>query len=162
MWTFSEDPDKENEYLMSCAKGNHSRDKSGLRFTPEEVVVTLPNGDKEPTPRMNWLGKTTLRAQDVMDKQKENAKTGKNDKQSEAARAFLRVRFTEATGHRCKDLYAEAEKEGITVTTLKRARYQLVESGELNILVDDRRNKGDGYWWMLSAAAKTMDDTDVL
>jgi len=28
--------------------------------------------------------------------------------------------------------------------------------------VDDRRNKGDGYWWMLSAAAKTMDDTDVL
>jgi len=115
VWTFSEDPDKENEYLMTCAKGNHSRDKSGLRFTPEEVVVTLPNGDKEPTPRMNWLGKTTLRAQDVMDKQKENAKTGKNDKQSEAARAFLRVRFTEATGHRCKELYAEAEKEGITV-----------------------------------------------
>lgn len=162
VWTFSEDPDKENEYLMTCAKGNHSRDKSGLRFTPEEVVVALPNGDKEPTPRMNWLGKTTLRAQDVMDKQKENAKTGKNDKQSEAARAFLRVRFTEATGHRCKELYAEAEKEGITVPTLKRARYQLVESGELNILVDDRRNKGDGYWWMLSAAAKTMDDTDVL
>jgi hypothetical protein len=64
---------------------------------------------------MNWLGKTTLRAQDVMDKQKENAKTGKNDKQAEAARAFLRVRFTEATGHRCEEMYAEAEKEGITV-----------------------------------------------
>jgi hypothetical protein len=72
------------------------------------------------------------------------------------------MRVSGATGHRCKELYAEAEKEGITVPTLKRARYQLVESGELNILVDDRRNKGDGYWWMLSAAAKTMDDTDVL
>jgi hypothetical protein len=54
------------------------------------------------------------------------------------------MRVSGATGHRCKELYAEAEKEGITVPTLKRARYQLVESGELNILVVDRRNKGDG------------------
>jgi hypothetical protein len=95
---------------------------------------------------MEWLGSTELRAQDVLDKQKDKAKNGNQDRKLEAGKALLRMKFNQAAEHKCTDLYDEAGKEDISVDTLKRAKRALKD--ELAIIVDDRRGAGLGYWWV--------------
>ncbi len=161
-WTFSEDPNTDGEYLMTNAKGNNSRDKSGMRYKPVEVEVELPGGKKQPVCKMEWLGRTDMKAQDVLDTQREKARNGGADRKVEFAKAFLRMKFSDKSQHKCSELYGQAEAEEINDRTLKRARIELEKSGELVIKVDDRRNKGDGYWWIVIQPEKTIPPTDVL
>jgi len=60
----------------------------------------------------------------------------------------LRISLRSATPRisRCTDLYDEAGKDSISVDTVKRARRALKD--ELNIVVEDRRDAGLGYWWV--------------
>ncbi len=146
MWTFSEDPDVEGEYLMTNTKGNHCRDKTGLRYKTAEVSVRFPDGTSHPYPKMEWLGTTKLKAQDVLDKEREARRNGGQDKKIDIARAWLRARFNDKKQYKCSTLYSEAEAEGINDKMLKRARVDLMK--EMNITVDDRRQKGSGYWWV--------------
>ena len=148
-WTFSEDPDKEGEFLMTNNKGNNTRDKSGLRLQPVGQVVKFPDGTEHEYPKVKWLGKTTLRAQDVQDKEKANSKDGGQDRKVSMAKSILLMKFHDGREHKCTDLYDEAKKEGIGPDTLKRARRQLEGNGDLSILVEDRRSSGDGYWWVV-------------
>jgi AAA domain len=140
-WTFSDDPDKEDEYLMSNNKGNHAKDKSGLRLRPVGVSIRFPDNTEHDYPRVEWLGKSSLRAQDVQDKQRDNAKNGNSSRKIDAAKSLLLMKFAQSPQHKCTELYDEAEKEGISADTMKRARIQLLESRELVIDVDDRRGR---------------------
>ena len=58
-WKFSEDPGKEGEFLMTNNKGNHAKDKSGLRVRPVGTLVRFPDGAEHEYPKIEWLGKTT-------------------------------------------------------------------------------------------------------
>jgi hypothetical protein len=57
------------------------------------------------------------------------------------------MKFAQKREYKCTDLYDEAAKEDISVDAMKRARRQLGESKELDIIVEDRRSSGGGYWW---------------
>jgi hypothetical protein len=146
-WTFSEDPDKEGEFLMTNNKGNHAKDKSGLRLRPVGAVVLFPDGTEHEYPKVEWLGKTNLRAQDVQDKEKANTKDGSQDRKVSMAKSLLLMKFAQGREYKCTDLYDEAKKEGISADAMKRARRQLEKSEELDIIVEDRRATGGGYWW---------------
>jgi hypothetical protein len=160
---FSEDPDKPGEFLMTSTKGNHTKDKSGLRLRPTGTDVRFPDGTHHDYPRCEWLGSTEMRSQDVIDKQKDNAKNGSQDKKLGMAKSLLRMKFAQGPQHKCTDLYEEADKEGISVDTMKRARRQMLESKELLTDVDDRRSTGQGYWWITGETpTKVAEPEDVI
>ena len=147
-WTFSEDPDKEDEFLMTNNKGNNTRDKSGLRLRPVGQMVKFPDGTEHEYPKVAWLGPTNLRAQDVQDKEKANSKEGGQNRKVSIAKAILLTKFAQNWEYKCTDLYDEAlAKEGISSDTMKRARKQLGENKQLDIIVEDRRGKDGHYWW---------------
>ena len=54
------------------------------------------------------------------------------------------VKFAQRRGYKCTDLYDEAAKEDKSVDAMKRARRQLGESKELDVIVEDRRSSGGG------------------
>jgi len=58
-WKFSEDPDKEGEFLMTNNKGNHAKDKSGLRVRPVGTLVRFPDGTEHEYPKIEGLAKLT-------------------------------------------------------------------------------------------------------
>ncbi len=148
-WTFSEDPDKEGEFLMANNKGNNAKDKSGLRLRPVGKVIRFPDSTEHEYPKIEWMGKTNLRAQDVQDKEKANTKNGNQDRKVSMAKSLLLMKFAQRREYKCSDLYDEASKEDISADTMKRARRQLGESKELDIIVEDRRGSGGGYWWAI-------------
>ena len=88
-WKFSEVPDKEGEFLMTNNKGNHAKDKSGLRVRPVGTLVRFPDGTEHEYPKIEWLGETNLWAQDVQDKEKVNRKTGNQDRKVSMAKSLL-------------------------------------------------------------------------
>ena len=54
----------------------------------------------------------------------------------------LRMKFAQKRGYKCTDLYDEAAKEDIRVDAMKRARRQLGESKELDIITLDAPTPG--------------------
>ena len=66
------------------------------------------------------------------------------------------MKFVRKRGYKCTDLYDEAAKEDKSVDAMKRARRQLGESKELDIIVEDRRSSGGGYWWAVLSITPTI------
>jgi hypothetical protein len=51
-----------------------------VRVRPVGTLVRFPDGTEHEYPKIEWLGKTNLWAQDVQDKEKVNRKTGNQDR----------------------------------------------------------------------------------
>lgn len=169
-WSFAKDPEKEGEFLMTNGKGNHNRDKSGMRYKVVGVDVKLPNGEVDNAPLMMWLDTTKLSAQDVQDKQKELARN--RDAKVDKFKQLLLTLFPAGkyTERSYKEVYAEATKEGLgegesMTKGVQRAKAQLTQSGERVIQGDDRRPFGKGFWMVHNPGFKPepqMSDTAVM
>lgn len=140
MWTFSQDPDTENEYLMTSTKGNHARRKTGLRYRIAEEMVRLTDGTVQSTPRMEWLGSTDLRAQDVLDKQREKSREGRDGSKVNVAIGLLQSRVPD----KAAKLFGDAEKMDISEKTLRRAKDKL---GLVALQRDPHGAKASCWWW---------------
>lgn len=136
VYSCSRDPENDDEFYFTLVKGNLTKKRTGMKYKMAEKTI-----DGITAPYIDWTGETDEDANSVMAKVKE-ARSGKNQ-QIDKARLFLPMALEK--GQRpAKDLYRDAQAEGISVDQLKRAKY------ELNI---KSVKKADGwYWWLPNPA----------
>jgi hypothetical protein len=154
-WGFSRDTEDDELCHMSRIKNNLSKDRTGLDYKLESKEVEVKGRTLE-HPYIVWMGVNENTADDLMAKEREARRNGQENKKGDLATAFLRMKFSEKSQHKCATLYVEAEAEGISVSSLKRARTKLLGSGELTTMVDDRRAFGTGYWWIMPEQQSSM------
>lgn len=155
-WGFSRDKEEKDICHMVLIKNNLSKKRTGLDYKLVSKAV-LAGGKMVEHPCIEWLGENDDTADDLMDKERESRRNGGESKKLDAAKAFLRMKFSDKKQHKCVALYSDAEAGGITDRTLKRARMDLLKSGELITSVDDRRGQGNGYWWIVPDKGNVME-----
>ena len=124
IWNFSSDPEHEGEYLMSKAKGNTTKLKTGMRYKIESTDVTLSDGSVDSCPRIEWLGVHDMSADAVDQKVRDANNNGNDGPDTKLGRAkiFIRLELEDGAPKPVRLLYEKAEKhEGISVSTMKRA-----------------------------------------
>jgi len=156
VWSFSRDAEDKSKYHMAFVKGNLGKDKTGLEYTIEETIVDIP-GKSVGIPRIVWGTKSEVDADDLL-KQERNNKDARDFK-LEAARIFL---STLQLPMKAVEIYEKAEAQGISGTTMKRAK------AELGIVGRKRLNV---WWWCPtgsvektfpnSVAETTVADSDI-
>ena len=117
-WGFSRDAEDKSLYHMAFVKGNLGKVKSGINYTIEETFVDI-GGKSVGSPRINWGDKIEEDADDLL-KAERNNKEVKDTKQVKAItliKALMPIKSV--------DLYDKAEAEGISVETIKRAKYKI-------------------------------------
>jgi hypothetical protein len=140
---FSRDPDNRNEYFMSMVKGNLSKKQSGIRYTIGEKMV-----DGLKAPFIMWGEEHDSTADELLNQERDTG-SRKDNKQITAAREYLPSAL--AKGARlAKELYAEAEKLGISVDTMKRAKNEI---GGITV-----RKTTNGWVWEILRDDPTVDD----
>ncbi len=117
-WGFSRDPDNKEEFFMSLVKNNLSKRRTGMKYKIGEKEV-----DGILAPYTVWGEETESTANDLLDAER-NTTGRKDNKQITLARIFLPAALSKGP-RLARELYAEAEKEGISADQLKRARYEL-------------------------------------
>ena len=125
---------------MSRVKNNLSKKMGGLRYTITEKEIKLTGGAPASLPRITWGEETEETANEVLDRERDT-QGRRNNKQINLARVFLPVAL-EKGPRLARDLFKEAEAEGISPDQLKRAKY------ELNV---QSLKKADGWWWFKHA-----------
>jgi putative DNA primase/helicase len=132
VWGFSRDTEDKSKYYMAHVKGNLGKDKSGLEYTIEETMVDIP-GKSVGIPRIVWGAKSELDADELL-KLERNNKDAKDFK-LEAARILI---STLKLPMKAVEIYEKAEAQGISSTSMKRAK------AELGLLA---RKKLNVWWW---------------
>jgi putative DNA primase/helicase len=115
-WGFSRDPDNKDEFFMSLVKNNLSKRRTGMKYKIAEKDV---NGII--APHTVWGEETEATANELLDAERDTSGR-KDNKQITLARAFLPFALKGKGARPCTELYREAEAEGISVATLKRAK----------------------------------------
>lgn len=108
---------------MSRVKNNLSKKMGGLRYTITEKEIKLTGGAPASLPRITWGEETEETANEVLDRERDT-QGRRNNKQINLARVFLPVAL-EKGPRLARDLFKEAEAEGISPDQLKRAKYEL-------------------------------------
>jgi AAA domain/Bifunctional DNA primase/polymerase, N-terminal len=152
VWGFSRDAEEKELCHMSLVKNNLSAKRSGLdyRLISKEVEV---EGPMIPHPIIEWAGENEATADELAAKERDIAKDGSRGKMAGMADAFLVSKFAEAPKWQCLVLYADAEKEGISVDALKRRKTTHGLSS---------RKVGDHWWWMKPEANLTPEERTMV
>ena len=141
IWAFSSDPENKDEYYMSKAKGNLSkRGIGGLKYKIVDAEVTLSDGSNDTKPRIEWLGKHDMDANEVEQKSKDAARES-NPVDTKVGRAKLLLLAELEKGPRlASEMYALGLKElEADEQVMKRAKWQL------NV----QCSKGRPFYWSL-------------
>ena len=141
-WTFDTDPDGSGNFLMTSTKGNYAKDKSGLKFKTVGRVVKFKDGKECEYPKIEWLGKTDMKSQDVMDTKKDNQNARKDTKTSLAKGLIL-----SSLPLTPPELFELARKEGITRTAVYEAKKELELEG-IAIHSEQVGTKNERRWWL--------------
>jgi len=124
VWGFGYDADDKTLRHMLLIKGNLSEKRTGMSYKLVSTPIKLDKGDDDGQPVCDWQGETDEDADDMLAKKREKAKSGGADLKSDAAQMMLTREL--ANGWRLlRDLHRQREKEGISESTMKRARYAL-------------------------------------
>jgi KaiC/GvpD/RAD55 family RecA-like ATPase len=159
VWGFSRDTKDKEVCHMAFVKGNLGKVKSGINYSIEDTHVDI-NGKSVGVPYILW-GETIEEDADDLLKAERNNKDVKDTK-SLIALALIRSMIPA----KAKDIYAKAEAEGLTIPTLKSAKYKIEG------IVTEKR--GNEWWWFVrgadtaakadrfNATADNLDTNDVL
>jgi putative DNA primase/helicase len=150
IWNFASDPENEDEFLMSRAKGNTMRLKTGMRYKMAQVDVPLSDGTVDQCPRIEWLGTHDMNADAVDQVAKEASQEGGTSDVTKIGKARLLISAELASGKRlARELYALGEKQDIGERTMQRACRELrvVYSG----------GKGSPVYWSIPNPAQEKD-----
>jgi putative DNA primase/helicase len=124
VWGFGYDADDKTLRHMLLVKGNLSEKRAGLSYRLVNAAIKLDDGEEDGQPVCDWQGETDEDADDLLAKKREKAKNGGVELKSDAAQMMLKRAL--ANGWRLlRDLHHIREKEGISESTMKRARYAL-------------------------------------
>jgi putative DNA primase/helicase len=133
VWTFAQDTEDETLYRMVNTKGNLLRNKNGFEYQIVGVDIDI-NGKLVNHPRIQWGKETNMRADDVL-------KAERNNKDSKDTKSIMATAIIKSMlPCKAKDVYRKAEDEGVSIETIKRAKYQLAG------IVTRQRNK-EWWWW---------------
>jgi putative DNA primase/helicase len=148
IWNFSPNPDDKEERLMSLVKSNVGS-TAGQKFRVKVVDITLLDGTKAETARCEWLGDHNEDADEVTARGRDQRQQG--DRQKDIAVAFIRMKLSDGMKP-AKEMYKQAEKEGIAEKTLQRAKYSLgVRS------VPSPKGEKSWYWTLNQAEDPVME-----
>jgi len=124
VWGFGYDADDKTLRHMLLIKGNLSEKRTGMNYKLVNTAVKLDDGEEDHQPVCDWQGETDEDADDMLAKKREKAKNGGADLKSDAAQTML-LRELGDGWRLLRDLHRIREKEGISESTMKRARYAL-------------------------------------
>ena len=162
-WDFSRDPDNKEEFMMTHIKGNLSKKRSGVRYKTTGVLVKIGDGSEQEHPHIEWLGETEDSANEVLNKTRDNAKSGGDLTKESKASLLINLMLDSPAGDvKATDLYSKGESEGLSVPTIKAASYSMKHVGK-------ERRGGQWYWFdkrKREAATEQYDrkmmDTEVM
>jgi putative DNA primase/helicase len=131
-YSFSRNPDDKSEFFMARAKGNLTKNHGGMKYVIDEKEV----GPGIKAPYIKWMEEIEESANEIAERDRDV--DGRRElKQIDKARLFLPVAM-EKGPRLARELYKEAEAEGISQKTLKTVRY------EMNL---QTIQKSDGWYW---------------
>jgi hypothetical protein len=136
VWTFSRDTDNKDLHHMAWAKGNFSKDYSGIDYTIEEAQVVLSSGETVGIPHILWGAKSELSADELL-------KAARNNKDTKDTKTLIAIALIR-TMMPCmaRKAYEKADKEeGISEETMKKAKARI--EGVLT------RRHGGAWWWYM-------------
>jgi putative DNA primase/helicase len=138
VWGFSKDPEDKDKFHMAHVKGNLTKDKSGLDYNIVEAVVDIQS-KQVGVPRIVWGAKFEGDADDLLEASRD--RKDKSDVKKTVAKALLRgvIKYPA----KATDVYRQGEAEGITGSTLKKAKIELAQEGFTLIA----KKQFDGWWW---------------
>lgn len=124
VWGFGYDADDKTLRHMLLVKGNLSEKRTGMSYKLVNTAIKLDYGEEDGQPVCDWQGETDEDADDMLAKKREKAKNGSPELKSDAAQMMLKREL--ANGWKLlRDLHRIREREGISESTMKRARYTL-------------------------------------
>lgn len=121
IWNFAHNPDDKEERLMSLVKSNVGA-TAGQKFRVKKTEIKLVDGTGAETACCEWLGEHNEDADEVTARGRDQRQQG--DRQKDIAVAFIRMKLSDGMKP-AKEMYKQAEKEGIAEKTLQRAKYSL-------------------------------------
>lgn len=139
---FGPDADKTDEYLLVPLKANLSRDKSGMRYQIESKATAV--GEHAV---IKWLGKTMQTADDL------TTRKDSKDRAIDKAVRFLKDLLKDGP-QVFSTVEQRAESQGISLTTLKRAKTALN--------IDSYKEKGVSLWRLASPDSIAEEDDSRL
>jgi putative DNA primase/helicase len=124
VWGFGYDSDDKTLRHMLLVKGNLSEKRTGMSYKLVNTPIKLDDGEEDRQPVCDWQGETDEDADDMLAKKREKAKNGGVELKSDAAQTML-LRELDSGWRLLRDLHRIRETEGISESTMKRARYTL-------------------------------------
>jgi putative DNA primase/helicase len=124
VWGFGYDADDKTLRHMLLIKGNLSEKRTGMNYKLVDTTIKLDGGEEDHQPICDWQGETDEDADDMLAKKREKAKNGSPELKGDAAQMML-IRELADGWRLLRDLHRIREKEGISESTMKRARYAL-------------------------------------
>jgi hypothetical protein len=124
VWGFGYDADDKTLRHMLLVKGNLSEKRTGMSYKLVNTPIKLDDGEEDQQPVCDWQGETDEDADDMLAKKREKVKNGGVELKSDAAQMML-IRELADGWRLLRDLHRIREKEGISESTMKRARYAL-------------------------------------
>src|SRR5205085_2828640 len=75
VWMCSRDTECKEEYYATLVKGNLAKKRTGMKYKISEAEVALPDGGTTGVPHTEWLNETDMDANEVLNQERENAKS---------------------------------------------------------------------------------------
>ena len=124
VWGFGYDADDKTLRHMLLVKGNLSEKRTGMSYKLVNTEIRLDDGEEDGQPFCDWQGETDEDADDMLAKKRQKAKNGGAELKGDAAQIMLKRELADGW-QPLRDLHRVREKEGISESTMKRARYAL-------------------------------------
>ena len=138
-------PHDESEVILAQTKNNVAREQASLAF------AVVPSASDAEVPVVDWRGESDLSAQDLVCPPSGNGRDATPGQ--DAAREMI-LEMLEPGGVAASDVYAEAERRGVAIATLKRAKRTLGIETER---VGGVAGKGRWYWTLRDDAGASGD-----
>jgi AAA domain len=140
-WLFGRDS---TGRVMAPLKNNYAKHSTkGLGYSIDERLVMI-KGSNEPIPRIEWLGASSVDANDLLQESKQTARAD--------AEAFLEG-FLSGGSQDALKVYVAAAAQGISERTLDRAKAKL--------RVESRKKGTEGGWeWLLPTEQAQTNDAN--
>jgi len=145
-WGFSRDPEDKVEFYMSLVKNNLSKRRTGMKYAINEKSV-----DGILAPYTEWKGETEHSANDLLDAERDTSGRQGNKKIT-LARIFIPAALSKGP-RLAREMYGEAEAQGISEDALKRA------VRELDVRV---YKQGKVWMWSMAKEATPPSPEDVI
>ena len=139
VWGFSRDSEDKNLCYMTLVKGNLSKKRSGMKYKIDGKDIPLGNGENTNAAYTSWQEETDMDADQVLNKERESAKSGGNNPKLMIATVIIKDALKNGPVA-ATEMYKNRDAEGIDDRTFKKAYYDVGVQAN---------NQGDKWYWRI-------------